>query len=541
MRALTAVSVSLLQILLLLAGTTTTASAAAGDPIGNLDSVRRVPEGIAVQGWAIDPDTVAPIDVHIYLSSFAGVVRADRSRPDVAAAYPAYGDRHGFAATMPAGPGSYRVCAYASNVGPGSTNPVIGCRTLVVSNAPFGNVDTIRRVPGGVELAGWVIDPNTVESTDVHLYIDGHFSGIVAANGARPDVAGAFPGYGDRHGFHVALPVATGRFSSVCVYAINRGPGTVNPLLTCAIVDFTGRPTGSIDFAQGTSAQSMTVAGWAMDLDTAESIEIHIYVDGSFHRVSTADALRPDVAAVYPAYGAAHGFQVDVVSRRDQHVCVYAINRSGLGHNVLLGCRIDPTTGRPPPPGVAVPAFVSAVRNVVPSDYGNAWRPGCPLGPESLLHLTVSYWGFDGAYHEGGIVAHWGWAYHIATVFHRLYDERFQLQRVEPITHYAGPGDVTPDRQNVTSAFVCRPVTGGGGWSEHSYGWAVDINPVQNPYVNGGLIVPDPEGRDYLNRGQVAPGVVNGAVTSAFASIGWYWGGNWRGLEDYMHFSGRNG
>jgi hypothetical protein len=520
------------------AGTSTTQ--ASSHPIGNLDAVARVPGGVELNGWAIDPDTSAPISVHVYVGSEFRAVSADVSRPDVAAAFPGYGRNHGFGVTIPMAQGSYPVCVYAINVGAGSPYSVLGCRTLVVSHTPFGNVDMVRRVPGGIEASGWTIDPDEAAPTDMDVYVDGGFAGRYPAGQSRPDVAAAYPGYGAQHGFFVSVPAITGRVSTVCFFAIGRGPGAVNPALACLAVDLTGTPVGSVDWAQGISSGSMIISGWAMDPDTADAIDIHVYVDGAWYGATAATVARPDVGAAYPANGANHGFHLLVSSLRSQHVCVFAINRVGAGQNVLLGCRIDPTTGRPPPPGAPVAPFRGSIRSVTPADYGNAWRPGCPVGPESLSHVTVSFWGFDGQYHEGGLVVHWTWAYHVAWVFGSLYDQRFQLERVEPITYYAGPGDVTPDRLNITSAFICRPVTGGSGWSEHSYGLALDINPAQNPYVNGGFVVPDPEGRDYLDRGQVAPAMVSGGVVQAFAAIGWSWGGHWQTLKDYMHFSLRN-
>jgi hypothetical protein len=90
---------------------------------------------------------------------------------------------------------------------------------------------------------------------------------------------------------------------------------------------------------------------------------------------------------------------------------------------------------------------------------------------------------------------------------------------------------------NNTSAFNCRSVTGGGGFSEHSYGTAIDLNPVQNPYLSGALVLPE-QGRPYIGRPS-SPGVIHAgdAVVNAFAGIGWKWGGYWNSPTDYQHFS----
>ena len=74
-------------------------------------------------------------------------------------------------------------------------------------------------------------------------------------------------------------------------------------------------------------------------------------------------------------------------------------------------------------------------------------------------------------------------------------------------------------------------------WSEHAYGEAVDLNPVENPYVGCGM-TRDKTALSYLDRSRLRPGMVTPAVVDAFRSIGWGWGGAWTGsTKDYMHFS----
>jgi hypothetical protein len=91
---------------------------------------------------------------------------------------------------------------------------------------------------------------------------------------------------------------------------------------------------------------------------------------------------------------------------------------------------------------------------------------------------------------------------------------------------------------NNTSAFNCRAVTSGSSWSQHSYGNAIDINPVQNPYVSGSLVLP-PAGKPYVERDPTISGLIfePGPVTGPFLRRGWGWGGQWNSLKDYQHFS----
>jgi hypothetical protein len=90
-----------------------------------------------------------------------------------------------------------------------------------------------------------------------------------------------------------------------------------------------------------------------------------------------------------------------------------------------------------------------------------------------------------------------------------------------------------------TSAFNCRSVTGHPGvWSEHSYGWAIDINPAENPYVAGHFVAL-PAGSRYADRGLDRPGMIHpgDVVVRAFGAAGWGWGGAWHSIQDYQHFS----
>ena len=91
---------------------------------------------------------------------------------------------------------------------------------------------------------------------------------------------------------------------------------------------------------------------------------------------------------------------------------------------------------------------------------------------------------------------------------------------------------------NNTSAFNCRPTTGGSSWSEHSFGTAIDVNPLVNPYVRGAIVLP-PEGAAYSDRSLDVSGMIHSGdkVVEAFAAHGWVWGGTWSSPKDYQHFS----
>ena len=175
---------------------------------------------------------------------------------------------------------------------------------------------------------------------------------------------------------------------------------------------------------------------------------------------------------------------------------------------------------------------------------GRFWHAGCPVPLSQLRVLTVSYWGFDARSHTGQLVVNQQVAAPLVRVFRRLYALRFPIRHMQ-LSDFYGPAKSRPADGDVSESFECRqavpsPCTGGtgtGSWSEHAYGEAIDLNPVENPYVGCGRSR-DPSSRPYLDRSKLRPGMVTPAVVSAFRSIGWGWGGSWAGsTKDYMHFS----
>lgn len=169
-----------------------------------------------------------------------------------------------------------------------------------------------------------------------------------------------------------------------------------------------------------------------------------------------------------------------------------------------------------------------------------SWRAGCPVGLDGLSYLEMTHWGFDGEVHQGEMVVNAEVADDVLGVFRALFDARFPIERMRLVDDYDADDDLSMEANN-TSAFNCRQVTGGTRFSQHSYGDAIDINPIQNPYVRGGTVLP-PAGNDYTDRAAARPGMIlsGDVVTSAFGALGWGWGGEWMTLKDYQHFS-RNG
>ena len=201
-----------------------------GNPFGQIDAVAGGPSKVTARGWAIDPDTRSPTLVQMYVDSRANAVtRANLPRPDVGSSYPAAGPDHGYTLTMAATPGRHTVCLYAINAGPGFSR-LLGCRVVTAASSnPFGVIDTVTTRPGAVTARGWAIDPDTSSPILVQMYVDSRANAVTWASRPRPDVGAVYPAAGPNHGYTLSLAATAGRHT-VCLYAINTGPGATRTL-----------------------------------------------------------------------------------------------------------------------------------------------------------------------------------------------------------------------------------------------------------------------------------------------------------------------
>ncbi|MDQ2622455.1 MAG: M15 family metallopeptidase, partial [Actinomycetota bacterium] len=160
-------------------------------------------------------------------------------------------------------------------------------------------------------------------------------------------------------------------------------------------------------------------------------------------------------------------------------------------------------------------------------------------GFSGLRLVRITHWNFNRKPRIGHLVIRAGRARGVLRVFRELFERRFAIRRVRLVDAY-GASDRRSMRADNTSAFNCREVSGRPGvWSEHAYGRAIDLNPVENPWVEPSGHVSPPAGRPYARRKPHRKGMVTprGAVVRTFAAAGWKWGGNWSGVKDYQHFS----
>jgi hypothetical protein len=189
---------------------------------------------------------------------------------------------------------------------------------------------------------------------------------------------------------------------------------------------------------------------------------------------------------------------------------------------------------------IAVPAtpppFVARIERVTRADLPFSWHAGCPVPPSRLRRVRLRFYGFDGKAHAGALVVNAGVVRDVIIVFRTLYAARFPIRRMQPVDVFHGSDDRAAAADD-TSAFNCRRAVAPGtpSWSMHAYGEAIDVNDVENPYLEGSRVIP-PAGRAYLDRSNVRPGmaVASGVLVRAFARVGWGWGAR---FADYQHFS----
>jgi hypothetical protein len=187
--------------------------------------------------------------------------------------------------------------------------------------------------------------------------------------------------------------------------------------------------------------------------------------------------------------------------------------------------------------------FDGAVSAVSAADLRYSWRAGCPVGPAQLRRLRMTYWGFDSRPHTGVMIVNARVAADVVAVFRRLFDARFPIRRMNPVEAFRGRDPASMAADN-TSGFNCRYAVAPGPktWSVHAYGEAIDVNTVENPYLEGGTVRPA-AGQAFLDRSRYRPGMAirGGVLVAAFAAVGWKWGGRWAGSPDYQHFSKTGG
>jgi len=171
-----------------------------------------------------------------------------------------------------------------------------------------------------------------------------------------------------------------------------------------------------------------------------------------------------------------------------------------------------------------------------------SWRNGCPVEMYDLRYLKINYLDFNYKKKTGEMIVHKSVAYDVVEIFRELYNSNYPIKQMKIISHYNANDFASIEADN-TSAFNCRKVTSGKKWSNHSYGKAIDINPIENPYISKSGYISHPKSFPFRKRvhkhntsKDKAMIIKNDYIIQLFKERGWKWGGNWRTIKDYQHF-----
>jgi len=171
------------------------------------------------------------------------------------------------------------------------------------------------------------------------------------------------------------------------------------------------------------------------------------------------------------------------------------------------------------------------------------WSKDSPLQLDELSELTISYLDFeDNVRNDGILIVAKAIAKEIILIFKQLLDIGFNIDNITPIHKYHNASDELSMEANSTTCFNFRKIVNSNVISIHSYGCAIDINPVQNPYLRfnhdqSTILVEPSLGMKYINRAINKKGMINSKVIEIFSQFNFEWGGDWHeNMIDYHHF-----
>jgi len=173
----------------------------------------------------------------------------------------------------------------------------------------------------------------------------------------------------------------------------------------------------------------------------------------------------------------------------------------------------------------------------------DSWRQSCPVPLVDLRYINVNHLNFEGETVSGEIIVHKDVADDVVNIFSELYELGYPIKQMHLVSDFNADDWESIEADN-TSAFNCRPVTGNKKkWSKHAYGKAIDINPIENPYVSKTGHISHKASLPYKRRVHKVNTPADKAlllkydkVTKIFKKYGWKWGGDWRSIKDYQHF-----
>jgi len=191
--------------------------------------------------------------------------------------------------------------------------------------------------------------------------------------------------------------------------------------------------------------------------------------------------------------------------------------------------------------------FEATISNITPKIKqrminGNSYRAGCPVPTSRLNYITLTYIGFDGKEHKGELIVNKAVTNDVVNIFRELYNIKYPIKKMKLVSSYNGSDFASIEADN-TSAFNCRFVGSSKRWSKHSYGKAIDINPIENPYITNSGKIFHKKSYKYITRKHMkkkpsdkAMLIKGDKAIKIFNSYGWIWGGTFKEAKDLQHF-----
>ena len=282
---------------------------------------------------------------------------------------------------------------------------------------------------------------------------------------------------------------------------------------------------------------------------TGEVVALRHY---SLHGAVSPVAGRPTVAVQRLVAGRWKAFRSTRAASTGRYGVAFSTNRP---QRYVFRCRRDlaerqegdQRTGQPDRRGPRRRARLRPAHAAAPCAGPTA--PAARCKPSGLRRITINRFTYGHVVARGSLVVRAGAVPDLLRVFKASFASRFPVRSMKPTDAFYAGGRRTPTQSDVaamkadnTSAFNCRPVTGNPyRVSQHSYGNAIDINTVRNPYVVGSTVYPS-FARTYLDRSYVRTGMItrSGVIASTMRRNGWPWGARWS-HPDYQHFSANGG
>ncbi len=374
-----------------------------------MDSVTVEGTSLVVRGYGFDPDSAGQINIVMAIDQVGtklSLHRANEYRPDVGRAIRGRTYSGFTARSVPLAPGNHVMCIAAQNVGRGAPWRLFGCKYFDVGDPnPTGNFESLVSQGDRFVASGWTLDRQTPIPNEVRVDVDSVPVARVRAMDVRDDVAAAFPGLGNLHGFRVTVPITPGSHW-VCAVGVNLDVGS-DVLLGCKWVSsFAIQPFGVLDQVE-VEGSAVVARGWAIDPDVAAGAVVVAVARRSplidpTTKWGTATELRVDVGQAHGT-DSHRGFTVAMTDLEPglQTVCIVVSNR-GYGGDGMIGCRDVFLPDRRPSGGLtAVEAVSGGLRVQGTADDPDSSSPvSVRIIVDGVVRATVPANGGGGSFDE---------------------------------------------------------------------------------------------------------------------------------------------